>query len=146
MPSHPRCCCPTSERSNMSGHLRVPVLLVSGPGRRTESLRVLLRAMSDVEVVGQVESLLAAWQMILERRPILVLVDLGLPKNESYLLLRHIANERPEIACLALAADEEQAHAARSAGVTAVLSVPVTLFRLRAGIEEAIKGTQPAPL
>ncbi len=122
----------------------VCVLVVNSPGRHAESLRVLLRAMNDVEVVGQVESTEVAWKIIAERGPALVLVDLGLPRNEPYLLLERIAANRPETGRLALAINSEQVRAAREAGATEALLVPLTLERLRVGIKNAISGAQLA--
>ena len=135
----------------LSSRVHVRILVASGPGRRAESLRVLLRAMPDVEVVGQGDRIDSVWQLTTEHCPDLLLVDLSpwpaVPhdvrgEDDSYTLLRRTAAYRPEIGRLALVVDEEQSRAACAAGATDVVSLPVTIDRLQAGIEKAIKGAR----
>jgi DNA-binding NarL/FixJ family response regulator len=121
----------------------VCVLVVNSPGRHAESLRVLLRAMSHVEVVGQVENAEAAWKIIAECDPGLVVVDLALPHDEPYMLLQRLAADRPETGRLALATSNDQVHTAGNSGATETLLVPLTLDRLRVGIRNAIGRARP---
>ena len=137
----------------LSSRVHVRILVASGHSRGAESLRVLLRAMPDVEVVGQGDRIDSVWQLITEHCPDLLLVDLspwpavphdvrGDAERDSYTLLRRTAAYLPEIGRLALVVDEEQSRAACAAGATDVVSSPVTLDRLQAGIEKAINGAR----
>lgn len=114
----------------------VRVLVVGSPGRRAESLRVLLRALDGIENVGHTESITTAWQTIVEFCPNVVLVDAGIAGTQGLALLAQIAAERPAIGRLALAGTGDQARAARAAGATSVLMTPTTLDRLATAIRE----------
>jgi DNA-binding NarL/FixJ family response regulator len=120
----------------------LPVLIVAGAGRQAESLRVMLRAMSGIEVVGQAGDLSAAWQLIKDCHPDMILVELNLTSKGTRTLLAQIAAEHPEIRFVALVDGDEQAQAARAAGVADVLAVPVTFGRLQTSMQRAMQGRQ----
>lgn len=105
-------------------------MLVGTDSRRAESLRVLLRALHDVDHVGQAESLTTAWQAIIELSPGVVLIDVGMPGEQGLALLERLAAERPGIGRIALVSTDAQAQAARAAGATSVVWIPTTLDRL----------------
>jgi DNA-binding NarL/FixJ family response regulator len=114
----------------------VRVLVVGAASRRAESLCVLLRALHDVDRVGQAENPTTAWQAIAEFRPTVVLVDVGLPGAQGLALLERVAAERPCIGRIALAGTDAQAQAACAAGATTVVRVPTTLDRLANGLRD----------
>lgn len=75
----------------MSQHLpvKMPVLLVTNPGRIRDGLRALLRTVPKIGTIYQASDEVSATQMIATNHPTLVLWESNLFKND----MRHISNQ-----------------------------------------------------
>lgn len=104
-----------------------------------EGLRTILSDVSDIEVVGAVTSALHALELIPQRRPDVVLMDLKMPGMNGIAATRAIRAQFPEVRVLVLTtydADEWVFDAIR-AGAAGYLLKDVT----REALIEAIRGT-----
>lgn len=75
------------ERSNVSGAKKkrpeMPVLIAAKPDRMRESLRILLRLVDGINIVGQASDERSTLRMIAKHRPALVLLDTNLRGRRS---------------------------------------------------------------
>ena len=99
---------------------RTQVLILGEPGRMQESLRTLLRAVPDLEVLGPEKGFLSLPDPGLER-PDLVLLDFGRPAAELTREVVWIKTNWPQTRCLVLADTSRLLQAAKAAGADGVL-------------------------
>lgn len=95
-------------------------LIVVRPGPLREGVEALMATVSRVEIIGPVEVAAPALRLVRERRPDLLLLDAGLPGDESVRLLRICRTDHAGLRCIVLADDAAQAREARAAGADAV--------------------------
>lgn len=96
------------------------ILIVARPGPLRDGVEALMATVPRTEIVGKVEAASSALRVVFEHRPDLLLLDAGLPENESWSALRYCRIEHPELRCIVLADDAEQVQEARAAGADAV--------------------------
>jgi DNA-binding NarL/FixJ family response regulator len=113
-------------------------LIVTGPGSFQNGLLALMTAMPQIEVVGEADNASSALQMVVERRPALVLLDMDLPGNDPWALLRQIKNDWPAIRCIALADDVQHQQDSQAAGADVALVKGFPPAQLIATIERLL--------
>jgi len=96
------------------------VLVVAKPGRIRHSLQALLQIMPRLKVAIATHSFLAM-QMMAQYNPALVLLDVDLPDDQAWDLLKQMQLTRPQTRCLFLVNSIQQQRAARAAGAHAAL-------------------------
>ncbi len=108
----------------------IPVLIVARPGRMRDSLRALLRAIPQLEIVGQADNGSSALGMVTNYHPSLVLLDSDLPDDEAWTVLKKTKSEWPQTRCIVLANSVHQQWLAKTAGADSVLltGFPATKF------------------
>ena len=79
-----------------------------------------MASVAQIEIVGKVEAASAALRLVFERRPDLLLLDAGLPRAETWSVLRYCRIEHPELRCIILADNAEQMQEAADVGADAV--------------------------
>ena len=97
------------------------VLVAARPGRMRDSLKLLLKTIPGIEIVGQADNTSLALRMIAERRPALVLVDTNLPDDGVLTVLRQIKARESQTRCLVLADNGQKQADVAAAGADAVL-------------------------
>lgn len=95
-------------------------LIVVRPGPLREGVEALMATVSRIEIIGRVDAASTALRLVFEQRPDLLLLDAGLPAEESWSVLRICRTEHPGLRCIILADDAQQAREARAAGADAV--------------------------
>ncbi len=68
----------------------VAVLIVAQPGRRRDSLQAVLKTISRLKIIGQVNDDPAALQLIIAHPPAIVLLDANLPDDQAWIALKQI--------------------------------------------------------
>lgn len=96
------------------------ILIVARQGPLRDGVEALMATVSRIQIVGKVEAASSALRVVFEHRPDLLLLDAGLPEDESWSVLRYCRIEHPELRCIVLADDAEQVQEARAAGADAV--------------------------
>ena len=96
------------------------VLVVARPGRIRDSLQALLHIVPRLKVAIATHSFLAM-QMMAQYNPALILLDVDLPDDQVWDLLKQIQLTRPQTRCLFLVNSIQQQQAARAAGAHAAL-------------------------
>lgn len=76
-----------------------------------EGLRNLIRAESDLDLVGEATTGLAALKLIRNARPDVAVIDISMPEMNGIMLSRRLAEECPAVRILVLTSHEEQAYA-----------------------------------
>jgi DNA-binding NarL/FixJ family response regulator len=97
------------------------VLIIAPPGRRRDSLRVLLRANGRLSLVEPADDARSGQQSIAARPPGLVLLDADLGDGDAQGALRQIKTQWPQLPCLVLVHNHDQEQMAWAAGADAVL-------------------------
>lgn len=97
------------------------VLIVAKASRRREGLQALLASTSWLKIVGQANDAPAALMMAADHHPNLVLLDVDLPENDAWSVLKKIRAEWPQIRCIVLTDSIQQQRAAEIAGADAAL-------------------------
>jgi DNA-binding NarL/FixJ family response regulator len=96
------------------------VLVVARPSRIRDSLQALLHIVPQLKVAMATHSFLAV-QMMAQYNPALILLDVDLPDDQVWDLLKQIQLTRPQTRCLFLVNSIQQQQAARAAGAHAAL-------------------------
>lgn len=99
---------------------RVLTLIVVRPGPLRDGVEALMASVSQIEIIGKVDAASAALRLVFEHRPDLLLLDAGLPRAETWSVMRYCRIEHPELRCIILADDAEQVREATNAGADAV--------------------------
>src|SRR6185503_10895227 len=97
------------------------VLVVAKPGRMRDSLRALLQIIPHLRVAGVANHGFSAMQMVTQYNPALILLDVDLPDNQAWVLLKQIQLKQLQTRCLFFVNSIEQQRAARVAGANAAL-------------------------
>ncbi len=99
---------------------RAQVLILGVPGRMQESLRTLLKAAPDLEVLGEKQEY---WPLVdgSRERPDLVVLDFGVQTAKVARDLEWIKSHWPTASCLVVADTARQLHVAKAAGANGVL-------------------------
>ena len=111
----------SKESSLDKGRCKVPVLIAAKPGRMRESLRILLKMVDGIDVIGQAGDSSSAMRMISEHRPALVLLDTNLPGEGTFSILKRIKASGSSSRYLVLTEGTQGRRDAYSAGADAAL-------------------------
>lgn len=114
------------------------VLIVAKPGRIRNSLQALLQVMPRLKVAGVTSHSFSATQLLVQYKPALVLLDIDLPDNQAWVLLKQMQLKQLQTRSLVFANSIEQQHAARSAGANATLLKGFEVLELFTTIEKLI--------
>ncbi len=96
------------------------ILIVTKQGRTLDGLQALLRTLTGVEVIGQVENGTTALEMISQNRPDLLLLVTNLPHDEAWVILDGL-RDAPLPRCLVLTDTITQKKRAEMLGADDVL-------------------------
>jgi DNA-binding NarL/FixJ family response regulator len=96
-------------------------LIVSRPSRMRDSLRALLRATAQVEIIDVASDGKSALRMIATYQPALVLLASNLPREEICAVLQQTKSKWPQTRCLVLAGTLNQQYVAKAVGADRVL-------------------------
>lgn len=94
----------------------IRVLIADDSARAREGLCALLTTWHAVEVVGEAANGQEAFDLIAERRPDIVLMDLQMPVMDGLQATRLIKDNWPEVIVIVLTMHATQQTAARAAG------------------------------
>jgi len=98
------------------------ILLVARPGRRRDSLRALLKAIPQLQVINQADDGPAALKLINGHQLALMLLDTSLSDDEVRLVLEQIKNKPSHPHCLVLADTSKRQKMAETGQADKVLS------------------------
>ena len=96
------------------------VLIVARPNRMRDGLRALLRAIPNLEEIGQADDSTAALAVVDNHPPALMLLDWNLPDDQGQTVLAH-TRSCTQIPCIVLADNTRQQQLAEAGGADAVL-------------------------
>lgn len=118
------------------------VLLVDDHDLYRSGLRGLLDAQPDFEVIGEASSLVEARQLIDERHPDLVILDLGLPDGSGIELMNEALRKKPElkIVFLTIHTSDELAFTAIRSGAKGFLLKNIEASKLLAALRGMKRG------
>ena len=111
------------------------LLVVIEPGRKLESLRVLLQGFDQIDRVLETKGVVSAWRMFASESPDFILIDMDLPNNESWQFLEKVKNGSHCIQIAALVSDSRQVQAAQQAGADSVLVTGFSATDLQIALE-----------
>ena len=97
------------------------VLIISNANRLCTSLRVLLRANSEIEWIGEAPNAHTALELIAVHQPEVVLIDAGLANDEAWQALKMIKSAVPLMQCVILSHSTVQQKIAARSRADAVL-------------------------
>jgi DNA-binding NarL/FixJ family response regulator len=89
---------------------KLKIVLVEDHRVVREGLRALLDRQPDMEVVGEAGDGKEAVRLVTEHRPVLALVDVGLPGTRGAKVVQELLAVLPGLYCLALSAHEEPSY------------------------------------
>lgn len=115
------------------------VLIVAKPGRIRNSLQALVQIMPRLKVAGVTGHYFSATQLLDQYRPALVLLDVDLPDNQTWVLLKQIQLKQLPTHTLVFANSIEQQQTARSAGANATLLKGFGFLELVTTIDRLIR-------
>jgi len=105
-----------------------------------DNLKLLLRTIPGIEIVGQADDSSSALRMSAEHRPALVLVDTNLPNDDVLTVLRQIKARQPQTRCLVLADNGQKQEDIAAAGADAVLRKGFPAEELFDTVERLLSG------
>ena len=111
---------PLSNKTEAGSEANRSVLIVAKPGRIRDSLEALLRTIPQVKIVGQVDDVSTALEMIAEYSPDLVLLVANLSHDEARQILEYV-KDVPRTQCLVLTDTRLNLERAEAAGADEVL-------------------------
>jgi DNA-binding NarL/FixJ family response regulator len=114
------------------------VLIVAKPGRIRNSLQALLQVMPRLKVAGITSHSYSTMPLLTQYNPALVLLDVDLPDNQAWILLKEIQLKRLQSRCLLFVNSIEQQRAAKSAGANAALLKGFEVMELVTTIEKLL--------
>jgi len=100
---------------------KVSTIIVSRPGVIRQALRATLALLPQIDIAGAAGGGLSALHLVCQNRPGLLIIDSGLPDDETLALLRQIKQEQPHVRCLVVAETSRQQAAVLALGADAVL-------------------------
>ena len=92
---------------------QISVLLAEDHAIVREGLKLLLSAQRDMEIVGEADNGITAWQKTKELRPYIVVMDVSLPDLNGAEATERIKRDCPEVTVLALTVHEERGYLRR---------------------------------
>jgi DNA-binding NarL/FixJ family response regulator len=121
------------------------VLLVEDDPRVAEAIALMLTLDGRHNLVGSVTTVAAALAMAREKRPDLVLLDLGLPDGSGIDVLRalHAEPRAPLFVVLTVFEDDEHLFGALRAGAVGYLLKADVVVRLLGALDEVAAGGSP---
>jgi len=125
----------------MATTANISVLIVAKPGRLRDSLKALLRTVTYLDIVDQVDDACAALPLVAQCHPNLLLVGSNLPKSSVATLITTTKTRSPQTRCMVLVDNMDQLWQAKAAGADSVLlaGFPSTTFF------STIEGLLPQP-
>ena len=96
-------------------------LIVTHRGSLQNGLQTLVMSIPQVDIIGQVGDGAQALEMVCGHHPDLVLLDVNLPNDEEWQVLKQVKTLQPETRCIVLADDVSQQQQARILGADVVL-------------------------
>jgi DNA-binding NarL/FixJ family response regulator len=112
------------------------------PGIAEQSLRVTLKSLPAVKVVGSATGCLSALQLVREKQAEMVVIDSNLPFEDVRIFLRQLRSEGLPTRALVLAATHGQVRNALAAGADAALRRDVSIRRLEEVVDR-LQRTHP---
>jgi DNA-binding NarL/FixJ family response regulator len=116
----------------------VLTLIVAKPGRIRDSLQAVLQLIPRLKVVGVTSHNFLALQILAQYKPALILLDVDVPDEGAWVLLKEMQRTRPQTPCLFFVNSIEQQRMARIAGANAALLKGFEAMELIATIEELL--------
>ena len=112
--------------------MTVTVFIVDDHELFRDGVRGRLSADPRVEVIGEADEVAAAVELIRERRPDVVLLDVNLPGGGGQLVVQDVVTTHPDVRFLALSASEaaEDVVAVMSAGATGYVTKSIEAAEL----------------
>ena len=92
---------------------QISVLLAEDHAIVREGLKLLLSAQADMEVVGEADNGITAWQKAKELQPNVVVMDVSLPELNGVEATERIKRDCPDVIVLALTVHEERGYLRR---------------------------------
>ena len=92
---------------------QISVLLAEDHAIVREGLKLLLSAQADMEVVGEADNGITAWQKAKELQPNVVVMDVSLPVLNGVEATERIKRDCPDVTVLALTVHEERGYLRR---------------------------------
>ncbi len=122
----------------------VSALIVAKPSRIRDGIRALLRSVSYIKVIGQVDDASGAMKMVTDYHPTLVLLGSNLPNDEIQAVLKQTKAQQPQTGCIVLANTAQQQGIAKAAGADSVLFAGLSATKFFASIDKILnqQGTQ----
>ena len=114
------------------------VLIVTQPGRIQEGLQALLKTMSQIKIIGQVDNSATALKMMIENQPDLVLLATNLPNDEAWQILERLQS-MSRTCCLVLTHTNYEKRQAEMMGADAVLLIGFPAANLFEAITDLTK-------
>lgn len=100
---------------------------------------ILSRIRDDIEVVGWATDGIAGYDVLIEARPDIAVVDIRIPLTDGLSLIESVLTALPDTVFLIVSGYEEFAYAQKALklGVADYLSKPITIPKLKAALERA---------
>jgi len=116
-----------SVMNNQADSAKIQTIIAARPGVGREALRAIVGLLPQIEVTGTVGGGLSALNLAHKTPPSLLIIDSGLPEDESTALLSRIKQEQPQVRCLVLVETTQQQEIFLALGADAVVlrSAPV---------------------
>jgi DNA-binding NarL/FixJ family response regulator len=124
---------------------RIRVLLVDDHTMVRQGLRSVLEGYPNIEIVGQAGDGEAAIQMVAKLQPVVVLMDINLPKMDGITATRYIKTNFPQIAVVgfSMTVHTYSEYAMLKAGAFEVLAKDRAVHDLYSAIQRAVASVQP---
>ena len=126
---------------------QITVLLADDQTIIREGLHALLSTYPDIQVVGEAENGMAAYEQTKIHKPHVVLMDIRMPQMDGVEATRLIKKDFPETAILVLTTfdDDESILGAITHGASGYLLKDISGVKLAEAIREAVRGSVILP-
>lgn len=121
---------------------KTKALLAVKPGRVRDGLKILLRSMLWLEIVGEAEDQESLNELVDSYRPELLLLEADLLGNESWPAIQQV---RPQTRSIVLVRNLEQHHRAKAAGADNILLTGFPTSEFFAAIQNTVGVTDQQP-
>jgi DNA-binding NarL/FixJ family response regulator len=121
----------------------IRIVVVDDHRLMLEAIRLALKDVRDIEVVGEAETGTAVLPLVRELDPDLVLLDIRLPGMDGLAVLARLREQYPRVKVVMLSAVEESdvIEAALAAGATAFVTKQIDPRDVASAIRQAVEGT-----